>query len=64
MDSTTRLDGEKRIVNPVLKKILQKDVIYTKKLITFLLNFLPLQSFKRHCQFLEVRNQRVITTLI
>lgn len=54
MDPKTRIESDKRIVHPILRKILETDVILTKKFVGFLLNFLPLQSFKRHCQFLEV----------
>jgi len=48
----TRIE-EKRNVPPALQKLLEWDVKATKKLISYLLNFKPVEQFKRQCKFLE-----------
>lgn len=61
MDPATRV--EKRNIPPVLQKILALDVEWTKKLVSFSLNFVPIRSLKTHCKFLEV-NIKSFTCLI
>jgi presqualene diphosphate phosphatase len=54
MDPKTRLDDEQRNIPPAVKKLLEWDVIVTKKFVSFLLNFVAFRSLKNHCKFLEV----------
>jgi len=54
MDARTRLDdAEKRQIPPALQKLLALDVEWTKKFVSFSLNFVPIRSLKIHCTFLE-----------
>ena len=53
MNPKTRMEGPSREVPEFLQKILAKDVKATKKLVSFMLNFVQAKSFKNHCKFLE-----------
>ncbi|XP_055313374.1 polyisoprenoid diphosphate/phosphate phosphohydrolase PLPP6 [Sitodiplosis mosellana] len=44
---------EKRDIPPVLEKLLALDVEWTKRFVSFSLNFVPIRSLKTHCKFLE-----------
>lgn len=52
LDPKTRLE-QGRAVPPALRKLLEWDVIVTKRFVSFLLNFVPFQSLKTHCKVLE-----------
>lgn len=47
---------EKRSVPPILEKVLALDVEWTKRFVSFSLNFVPIRSLKAHCKLLEVCN--------
>lgn len=57
-------DVEKRDIPPFLEKILALDVEWTKKFVSFSLNFVTVRSLKTHCKFLEVRKFVFIQILI
>lgn len=50
---------EKRNIPPLLVKILEIDVIATKKFVAFLLNFLSMRSLRTHCKILEVSTLQI-----
>lgn len=55
MDKRTKNDNvEKREIPPFLEKLLALDVEWTKRFVSFSLNFVPIRSLKTHCKFLEV----------
>lgn len=54
MESSRKNAAEKRTIPPILQKVLALDVEWTKKLVSFSLNFVPIRSVKTHCKFLEV----------
>lgn len=56
MDRTKSEAAKKRAVPPLLEKVLALDVEWTKKFVSFSLNFVPIRSLKTHCKFLEVSN--------
>lgn len=43
-----------RNIPPALKKLLEWDVVMTKRFVSFLLNFIALRSLRTHCKILEV----------
>lgn len=45
---------EQRNIPPFLRKLLALDVEWTKRFVSFSLNFVPIRSLKTHCKFLEV----------
>lgn len=47
-------DDERRDLPPILAKLLALDVEWTKRFVSFSLNFVPIRSLKTHCKFLEV----------
>lgn len=53
MDNKTRMEGGRNIP-PTLKKLLEWDVVMTKRFVSFLLNFIALRSLRTHCKILEV----------
>lgn len=55
VDHRTRVE-EGRNLPLALRKLLDWDVVVTKKFVSFLLNFVALRSLKTHCRFLEVLN--------
>lgn len=46
--------SERRQIPPLLEKILALDVEWTKRFVSFSLNFVPIRSLKTHCATLEV----------
>jgi hypothetical protein len=53
----------KRQVPPVLKKLLAWDADVTKKFVSFLLNFVQVRSFARHCK-LEAAGMQIPSILM
>lgn len=49
-------DKEKRNIPPFLRKLLILDDEWTKRFVSFSLNFVPIRSLKTHCKLLEVGN--------
>lgn len=49
-----KTDLERRQIPPILEKLLALDVEWTKRFVSFSLNFVPIRSLKTHCKFLEV----------
>lgn len=45
--------GKNREIPPPIQKLLEWDVKATKQLVSFLLNFEPIEQFRRQCKFLE-----------
>lgn len=57
MSGKSRVDGvEKRQIPPIVQKLLDLDVEWTKRFVSFSLHFVPVRSLKTHCKFLEVKN--------
>lgn len=56
MDRSQKKAAEKRTIPPFVEKILALDVEWTKRFVSFSLNFVPIRSLKTHCKFLEVSN--------
>lgn len=52
VDNKTRMEGGRNIP-PALKKLLEWDVIVTKRFVSFMLNFIALRSLRTHCKILE-----------
>lgn len=48
------VDAEKRNVPPFIEILLAYDIEWTKKFVSFSLNFIPIRSLRTHCKFLEV----------
>lgn len=51
-------DKEKRNIPPIIQKLLILDVEWTKRFVSFSLNFVPIRSLKTHCKLLEVSNKQ------
>lgn len=49
-------ENDKRPIPPWLQKVLALDVEWTKRFVSFSLNFVPIRSLKTHCKMLEVSN--------